>query len=60
MAENELMESGVEYLILRHAMTTPEQLREVLVFLVHYVGYPRAAGLLGLVEKAIQEGSAEG
>ena len=34
---------------------TPEQLREVLIFLVHYVGYPRAAGLLGLVEKAIAE-----
>ncbi|MEN8183356.1 MAG: carboxymuconolactone decarboxylase family protein [Myxococcota bacterium] len=32
----------------------PAQLREVLVFLVHYVGYPRAAGLLGVVEKTIQ------
>ena len=32
-----------------------EQLREVLVFLVHYVGYPRAAGLIGTVEKAIQD-----
>ncbi|MFQ5416064.1 MAG: carboxymuconolactone decarboxylase family protein [Myxococcota bacterium] len=34
---------------------TAEELREVLVFLVHYVGYPRAAGMLGVVEKAIQE-----
>ena len=44
---------------IKNAELTPEQLREVLVFLVHYVGYPRAAGLLGSVEKAIQEGAAE-
>jgi 4-carboxymuconolactone decarboxylase len=44
---------------IKNAELTPEQLREVLVFLVHYVGYPRAAGLLGSVEKAIQEGTAE-
>jgi len=40
---------------LKNGELTPEQLREVLVFLVHYVGYPRAAGLLGAVEKAISE-----
>lgn len=40
---------------LKNGELTPEQLREVLVFLVHYVGYPRAAGLLGIVEKAIAE-----
>ncbi len=40
---------------LKNAELTPEQLREVLIFLVHYVGYPRAAALLGSVEKAIQE-----
>ena len=39
---------------------TPEQLREVLIFLVHYVGYPRASGLIGLVEKAIKEAGAAG
>ena len=44
---------------IKNAELTPEQLREVLIFLVHYVGYPRAAGLLGVVEKAIQEGTAE-
>ena len=38
---------------------TPEQLREVLIFLVHYVGYPRAASLIGVVEKAIAEASPE-
>jgi 4-carboxymuconolactone decarboxylase len=42
---------------LKNEELTPEQLREVLVFLVQYVGYPRAAGLLGSVEKAIQETS---
>jgi 4-carboxymuconolactone decarboxylase len=34
---------------------TPEQVREALIFLVHYVGYPRAAGLLGTLEQAISE-----
>lgn len=38
---------------------TPEQLREVLIFLVHYIGYPRAASLIGVVEKAIAEASPE-
>lgn len=37
---------------------SPEQLREVLIFLVHYVGYPRAASLIGVVEKAIAEANA--
>ncbi|MCH8131394.1 MAG: carboxymuconolactone decarboxylase family protein [Myxococcales bacterium] len=37
---------------------TPEQLREVAVFLVHYVGYPRGASLIGPIEKAIQEAEA--
>ena len=44
---------------LKNAELTPEQLREVLIFLVHYVGYPRAAALIGPVEKAIQEATAE-
>jgi len=44
---------------LKNAELTPEQLREVLVFLVHYVGYPRGAGLLGSLEKAIAEVAAE-
>ncbi len=42
---------------LKNGELTPEQLREVLIFLVHYVGYPRAASLIGLVEKAIGESS---
>ncbi len=37
-----------------------DQLREVLIFLVHYVGYPRASALLGVVENAIaQAGDSE-
>ena len=40
---------------LKNGELTPEQLREVLVFLVHYVGYPRAAGMIGVIEKAISE-----
>ena len=44
---------------LKNGELDPEQLREVLVFLVHYVGYPRAAGLIGVVEKAIQDAASE-
>jgi 4-carboxymuconolactone decarboxylase len=40
---------------LRRGELTPEQLREVLVFGVHYVGYPRAAPLIAIVEKCIAE-----
>lgn len=35
------------------------QLREVLVMLANYAGYPRAAGMLGVVEKAISEASSD-
>ena len=38
---------------------TPEQLRECLIFLTQYVGYPRVAGLIGVVEKAIQDAAAD-
>ena len=44
---------------IKNAELTPDQLREVLIFLVHYVGYPRAAGLIGPVEKAIQDATAK-
>jgi 4-carboxymuconolactone decarboxylase len=40
---------------IKNGELTAEQLREVLIFLVHYVGYPRAAGLIGVAEKAIQD-----
>ena len=44
---------------LKNGELTPDELREVLVFLVHYVGYPRAAGAGGLVEEMIAEVQAE-
>lgn len=44
---------------LRNGELTPEQLREVLVFGVHYVGYPRAAPLVATIEKCIAEVAAE-
>ncbi len=34
---------------------TPEQLREVVIHLASYAGYPRAAGLVGVVERVIGE-----
>jgi alkylhydroperoxidase/carboxymuconolactone decarboxylase family protein YurZ len=34
---------------------TAEQLRDVLDFAMHYVGYPRAAPLIGVIEKCIAE-----
>jgi len=38
---------------LKNGELTPEQLREVLIMLANYAGYPRAAGMLGIVEQQI-------
>ncbi len=38
---------------LKNGELEPEQLREVLIMLAHYAGYPRAAGMLGVVEQQI-------
>lgn len=43
---------------LKNGELTADQLRECLIFLTQYVGYPRAAGLIGVVEKAIQDAAA--
>jgi 4-carboxymuconolactone decarboxylase len=40
---------------IKNGELTPEQARETLIQLVQYVGYPRAAGLLGATEEAIRE-----
>jgi 4-carboxymuconolactone decarboxylase len=40
---------------LKNGELTPEQLREALIHLAQYAGYPRAAGLLGPTEKVIGE-----
>jgi 4-carboxymuconolactone decarboxylase len=40
---------------LKNGELSVEQLREVLIMLANYAGYPRAAGLLGPTETAIAE-----
>ncbi len=40
---------------LKNDELTPAQCREMLIHLAQYAGYPRAAGLVGEVEKAIAE-----
>jgi 4-carboxymuconolactone decarboxylase len=58
LAQGEITTFGIQsQAALKRGELTPEQLREVLIFLVHYVGYPRAASMLGVVEKAIQKTS---
>jgi 4-carboxymuconolactone decarboxylase len=38
---------------LKNGELKPEQLREVIITLANYAGYPRAAGMLGVVEQQI-------
>jgi len=38
---------------LKNGELQPDQLREVLIMLANYAGYPRAAGLIGVVEQQI-------
>lgn len=38
---------------LKNEELTPVQLREVVIMLANYAGYPRAAGMLGVVEQQI-------
>jgi 4-carboxymuconolactone decarboxylase len=40
---------------LKLAELTPAQVREIVIHLAHYVGYPRISGLVGEAEKAIGE-----
>jgi len=40
---------------LKNGELTPEQLREALIQLAQYAGYPRAAGLMGVTEQTIAE-----
>ena len=40
---------------LKNGELTPEQLREMLIQLAQYAGYPRAAGLMAVTEKTIAE-----
>ncbi len=49
--ESIALRDGIPADILSHL--TPAQLREVLIMLANYAGYPRAAGLIGIVEQQI-------
>ena len=40
---------------LKNGELTPNQLREMVIHLAQYAGYPRAAALVTVVEKVIQE-----
>ena len=40
---------------LKNGELSPEQLREIVIHLAPYAGYPRAAGLVGEVEKVLAE-----
>ena len=44
---------------LKNGELKPEQLREIVITLANYAGYPRAAGLIGVIEKAIGESKAD-
>ena len=44
---------------LKRKETTPDEIRELHLFIAQYCGYPRAAGLLGPMEEAIAEAQAD-
>ncbi len=44
---------------LKNGEMSPEELRELLLFIAPYAGYPRAAAMIGPVEEAIAEYQAE-
>lgn len=44
---------------LKRGELSPEQLREMVIHLASYAGYPRAAGLVGAVEQTIAQVASE-
>lgn len=44
---------------LKRGELTPAELRELLLMIAQYAGYPRAAALVGIVEQKIAEVEAE-
>jgi 4-carboxymuconolactone decarboxylase len=44
---------------LKRGEMTPDELRELLLFIAPYAGYPRAAALVGTIETAIAEVQSE-
>ena len=56
LTQGESMTFGIQArAALKNGELTPDELREVLVLLVHYVGYPRCASMTGVAEQAIAE-----
>lgn len=56
LAQGESATFGIQIrAALKNEELTPEQAREVIVFLVHYVGYPRCSGMVAVIEQAIAE-----
>jgi 4-carboxymuconolactone decarboxylase len=45
---------------LKNGELTPDELRECLVMLVQYVGYPRASGLVMVIEQTINDAARSG
>ena len=45
---------------LKRGEMTPDELRELLLFIAPYAGYPRAAALVTSIEEAINEAQGEG
>jgi 4-carboxymuconolactone decarboxylase len=45
---------------LKRGEMTPEEARELLLFIAPYAGYPRAAALIGPIEEAIAEAAQAG
>jgi len=54
-----LGETGIQEVQLRAALAngelTPDQAREILVFMVNYVGYPRASGFQQVLARVLAE-----
>lgn len=60
LTQGENMTFGIQArAALKNGELTAEELREVLVFLVHYVGYPRAASVNMQLEQVIADFQAE-
>jgi 4-carboxymuconolactone decarboxylase len=54
LAQGESMTFGIQARAsLKNGELTPEELREVVIMLANYAGYPRAAGMIGVVEQQI-------
>ena len=53
------MPTDQRHAALKNGELTPDQLRELLLMIAQYAGYPRAASLIGPIETAIAETDGE-